>query len=130
MNTPAKLSSSKALWIILAASLGLNAALGWLLVRAKIGTTRAAFLDHQLDNAHNLFLDEPNASFKEGVRQLGWITSYKEESDNLIRDAMLRTAMRHSYERTARQICIRLNAMTNEPFGTDVSKWLEKYYSH
>jgi hypothetical protein len=130
MNTPAKPSSSKVLWIILAASLSLNAALGWLLVRAKIGTTRAAFLGHQLDNAHSLFLDNSNASFDEGVRQLGWITSYKEESDDLIRDARLRAAMRGSYERTARQLCIRLNAMTNEPFGTDVSKWLEKYYPH
>lgn len=130
MNNSAKPTSSKALWMILAASLALNAGLGCVLFQAKIGTTRAALLDHQLDNAHGLFLDEPTASFDEGVRQLGWITSYKEESDDLIRDARLRAAMRGSYERTARQICIRLNGMTNEPFGTDVSKWLEKYYPH
>jgi len=130
MNNSAKPTSSKVVWIILAVSLALNAGLGWLLVQAKIGTMRTAFLDHQLDNSYSLFIDNPNASFDEGVRQLGWITSYKKESDGIVRDAWLRGAMRGSYDRTARQICIRLNAMTNEPFGTDVSKWLEKYYPH
>ncbi|GEM_PF-2559498 len=111
----------------MAFSLILNLGLGYLLFHARTETVRAGFTEHQFNNAYFNFVIQKYSTFDAGVHELWWITSYKRESDQIIKDPSLRSVVNASYIRTADQIISRLSSMTNESFGRDLQKWLDKY---
>lgn len=126
MNEPRK-KPTLFLKIVLFVSLIANFWLGWSLFQSKVDMARAAFMDHQLQNAYQLVLETPNPSFDIGIHELCWITSYKKETDTIIRDRHLRSAVGKAYLRMAEQICSRLNSITNQEFWAQPTKWIEKY---
>lgn len=126
MNEPRK-NSTFFFKLVLAISLFANCWLGWSLLQSKADMARAAFMDHQLQNAYPLVLETPNPSLDIGIHELCWITSYKKETDTIIRDRHLRSAVSEAYLRMAEQICSRLSGITNQEFGAQPAKWIEKY---